>query len=108
MELQWLLRAGATTTNLHADATTSGPFKIPNHAPDIAAFFQSTTVVSAGYDVIIATTSGAALYDAPYKTWAKSISANKRCFSIAIGGKSFDVGVPIKIRYRAVGELVRP
>lgn len=105
MEILWTIRGQATTTDVSVDATTSGPFKIPDHAPDIAAFFGATTVASDGYDVFIGTTNGGDIVNG-LKTWAKSISTNRRCFSIA-AGKTFATGTPIKIRYRAVGELVR-
>lgn len=105
MEIEWFLVAEATTTNINTGlATTSGPFKIPEDAPDIAGFYHSTTVASEAYDIILGTTN---YYDTPSMTWAKAISANKRCFNIAAAAAVVHAGAPIKIRYRAVGELVR-
>lgn len=103
-QVSWFLTAEATTTNIYIDATTSGPFKIPADAPDIAAFIQSTTVTGALADVVIGTTM---YYEAPVKTWGKSVSTNGRCFSIASNKKMYNAGSPINIRYRAVGELIR-
>ena len=98
-----LAASGGTTTVVKSAATTSGPIKIPNWAPDIA-YIPTTTVGGHAAIITPATTSGML---GPGQN--PNINYNRRCFGVKNVNyeNAFDAGNIIVLRYVAVGELIR-
>jgi hypothetical protein len=97
-QISFVLAAQATTTDIVDDATTSGPIKLPNWAPDIA--WMSTTTVNAQQAIMLGTTGPLLVAISPNGGY------NKRCFGFKTGREA-EAGRVITLDYLAVGELVR-
>lgn len=98
-----LAASGGTTTVIKSAATTSGPIKIPDWAPDIA-YIPTTTVGGHAAIITPTTTSGT-----PVTGQNPNINYNRRCFGIKNVNyeNAFGAGNTIILRYVAVGELIR-
>jgi hypothetical protein len=99
VQVFWECEARVTTSWARQTATTSGPFHLPSWAPDIA---WAPTTTHKWYVQLIGTTS-IRLIDG-YRTHMRSYSA--RSFGTERLGDKVKAGSPIKVTYRAVGELV--